>query len=66
SNKDKQTFHFNPEIERTLHNCNLIQDDQSSAAQVNYVGSQSRPQHNDPHSNTYNPGWRNHPNFIWG
>src|ERR1044072_2724031 len=20
---------------------------------------------NDPHSNTYNPGWRNHPNFSW-
>ncbi|XP_024200494.1 uncharacterized protein LOC112203807 [Rosa chinensis] len=21
---------------------------------------------NDPYSNTYNPGWRNHPNFGWG
>src|ERR1044072_7847063 len=20
---------------------------------------------NDPYSNTYNPGWRNHPNFAW-
>ena len=20
---------------------------------------------NDPHSNTFNPGWRNHPNFSW-
>ena len=20
---------------------------------------------NDPFSNTYNPGWRNHPNFSW-
>ncbi|KAM2449519.1 hypothetical protein PS1_019615 [Malus domestica] len=20
---------------------------------------------NDPYSNTYNPGWRNHPNFKW-
>jgi hypothetical protein len=20
---------------------------------------------NDPYSNTYNPGWRNHPNFSW-
>ena len=25
----------------------------------------SRPK-NDPYSNTYNPGWRNHPNFSWG
>jgi hypothetical protein len=24
----------------------------------------SRPS-NDPYSNTYNPGWRNHPNFSW-
>jgi uncharacterized coiled-coil protein SlyX len=24
----------------------------------------SRPG-NDPYSNTYNPGWRNHPNFSW-
>ncbi|XXG69121.1 hypothetical protein AAC387_Pa06g2063 [Persea americana] len=21
---------------------------------------------NNPYSNTYNPGWRNHPNFSWG
>ena len=24
----------------------------------------SRPPHN-PYSQTYNPGWRNHPNFSW-
>src|SRR5262249_54549399 len=24
-----------------------------------------RPQQNNPYSNTYNPGWRNHPNFSW-
>ena len=24
----------------------------------------SRPSHN-PYSQTYNPGWRNHPNFSW-
>src|SRR5262249_48233221 len=24
-----------------------------------------RPPHNNPYSNTYNPGWRNHPNFSW-
>ncbi|MED6202225.1 hypothetical protein PIB30_103178 [Stylosanthes scabra] len=41
-------------------------DDQPSAEQVNYMGNQPRPPQNDPYSNTYNPGWRNHPNFSWG
>ncbi|XP_073019377.1 uncharacterized protein [Primulina eburnea] len=31
---------------------------------VNYVGNQGRPQYN-PYSFSYNPGWRNHPNFGW-
>ncbi|KAI4346011.1 hypothetical protein L6164_013094 [Bauhinia variegata] len=38
---------------------------ESSQEQVNYLGNPPRPQ-NDPFSNTYNPGWRNHPNFSWG
>ena len=34
--------------------------------QVQYMGNNdSRPQ-NNPYSNTYNTGWRNHPNFSWG
>ncbi|XP_024178407.1 uncharacterized protein LOC112184382 [Rosa chinensis] len=33
---------------------------------VNQVGSfVPRNPRNDPYSNTYNPGWRNHPNFSW-
>ncbi|MED6178970.1 hypothetical protein PIB30_112537, partial [Stylosanthes scabra] len=40
--------------------------DQLSAEQVNFVNNQPRPPYNDPHSNTYNPGWSNHPNFSWG
>ncbi|XP_073283453.1 uncharacterized protein [Primulina huaijiensis] len=32
---------------------------------VNQVGVQNRPR-NDLYSNTYNPGWRQHPNFSWG
>ena len=32
--------------------------------QVNALQGFSRPG-NDPFSNTYNPGWRNHPNFSW-
>ncbi|XP_075515848.1 uncharacterized protein LOC142550655 [Primulina tabacum] len=34
-------------------------------APVNYVEIQNRPR-NDPYSNTYNPGWRQHTNFSWG
>ncbi|KAK5811298.1 hypothetical protein PVK06_026627 [Gossypium arboreum] len=42
---------FNPSIEKE---------------QVQYMGNNnSRPQ-NNPYSNTYNAGWRNHPNFSWG
>src|SRR5262249_44603896 len=32
--------------------------------QVDYVGNQGRYQ-NNPYSQTYNPGWRNHPNFSY-
>ncbi|MED6214184.1 hypothetical protein PIB30_100431 [Stylosanthes scabra] len=46
--------------------CSFIMDDQSSAEQVSYMGNQPRPPHNDPYSNTFNPGWKNHPNFNWG
>ncbi|KAK8975369.1 hypothetical protein V6N11_057463 [Hibiscus sabdariffa] len=30
-----------------------------------YVGNYNRNA-NNPYSNTYNPGWRQHPNFSWG
>ncbi|QHO29515.1 Retrotransposon gag protein [Arachis hypogaea] len=48
----------------------LVQNDnydyaQSSFEQVNYMGSGSRNPNNDPYSQTYNQGWRNHPNFGW-
>ena len=34
--------------------------------QDNFVGNQfPGRQANNPYSNTYNPGWRNHPNFSW-
>lgn len=31
---------------------------------INFVGNFQR-KCNNPYSNTYNPGWRNHPNFSW-
>ncbi|KAM2926305.1 hypothetical protein FF1_043682 [Malus domestica] len=34
-----------------------------SANAVGY-GSQNQPR-SDPFSNTYNPGWKDHPNFKW-
>ncbi|KAG8472463.1 hypothetical protein CXB51_035368 [Gossypium anomalum] len=33
--------------------------------QVHYMGNNSRPK-NNPYSNTYNAGSKNHPNFSWG
>ncbi|KAK5775546.1 hypothetical protein PVK06_043447 [Gossypium arboreum] len=33
--------------------------------QLNYMGNNPRSQ-NNPYSNAYNAGWRNHPNFSWG
>ncbi|MED6126693.1 hypothetical protein PIB30_080817 [Stylosanthes scabra] len=36
------------------NHCSMIQDDQSSIEQVNYLGNQPRPPQNDPYSNTYN------------
>ncbi|XP_078166211.1 uncharacterized protein LOC144560859 [Carex rostrata] len=40
------------------------QSQESEIEQVNALNGFGRPQ-NDPFSNTYNPGWRNHPNFSW-
>ncbi|KAK1369622.1 hypothetical protein POM88_035714 [Heracleum sosnowskyi] len=44
--------------------CPLIYHDGAQSNTVNYVGNSSNQQ-NNPYSNTYNPGWRNHPNFSW-
>ncbi|XP_045809427.1 uncharacterized protein LOC123903826 isoform X3 [Trifolium pratense] len=33
--------------------------------EANYIHNSNRNQ-NDPYSNTYNQGWRNHPNLSWG
>ncbi|KAH9744107.1 hypothetical protein KPL70_003546 [Citrus sinensis] len=36
-----------------------------NSALVNYVGNFNRQPQNNPYSNTYNPGWKQHPNFSW-
>ena len=33
--------------------------------QAHMMNSYNQRPRNDPFSNTYNPGWRNHPNFSW-
>ncbi|KAL4337572.1 hypothetical protein AHAS_Ahas12G0123600 [Arachis hypogaea] len=40
------------------------EETEGSQEQANYIGNSHRQNH-DPYSKTYNPGWRNHPNFGW-
>ncbi|XP_027102728.1 uncharacterized protein [Coffea arabica] len=45
--------------------CPLLQED--GAEQVNMAGGVPVPRRPyDPYSSTYNPGWRDHPNFSYG
>ena len=37
----------------------------ASVEQVQYLNNYSQQPENNPYSNTYNLGWRNHPNFGW-
>jgi hypothetical protein len=39
---------------------------QAQQEQVNCVGNNNFQNNNNPYSNTYNVGWRNHPNLEWG
>ena len=34
-------------------------------ASVNHVGNFTRQPQNNPYSNTYNSGWKQHPNILW-
>ncbi|XP_078172833.1 uncharacterized protein LOC144566683 [Carex rostrata] len=36
-----------------------------SHEEVNAINQGNFKPNNNPYSNTYNPGWRNHPNFAW-
>ncbi|CAN6584176.1 unnamed protein product [Malus baccata var. baccata] len=42
----------------------LIENRGWESANAVGFGNQNQPRH-DPYSNTYNPGWRDHPNFKW-
>ncbi|KAL4329702.1 hypothetical protein AHAS_Ahas13G0326500 [Arachis hypogaea] len=53
-------IHIQPPAQEELNT-----EEGSDWEQANYIGNASRQAH-DPYSNTYNPGWKNHPNFGWG
>jgi hypothetical protein len=49
--------------DHTIETCPMFSfTDQEYA---NYVGQNNYPPKNNPYSNTYNAGWRTHPNFSW-
>ncbi|XP_039128945.1 uncharacterized protein LOC120265098 [Dioscorea cayenensis subsp. rotundata] len=45
--------------------CPILIASDAPVETVDYVGGAPRGPGN-PYGNTYNPGWRNHPNFSWG
>ncbi|CAL1381258.1 unnamed protein product [Linum trigynum] len=47
---------------REMAYCQAIKEASIPEEQVNFVAN---ARGNNPYSNTYNPGWRNHPNFAW-
>ncbi|XP_071905856.1 uncharacterized protein [Coffea arabica] len=52
-------------MDHLTDSCPMLQED--GAEQVNMAGGVPAPQRPyDPYSNTYNPGWRDHPNFSYG
>ncbi|XP_027120412.2 uncharacterized protein [Coffea arabica] len=52
-------------IDHCTDTCPILQED--GAEQVNMAGGVPTPRRQyDPYSNTYNPGWRDHPNFSYG
>ncbi|MED6198872.1 hypothetical protein PIB30_070671 [Stylosanthes scabra] len=52
-------------LNKKLENLDVAAIDQP-LEKVNYMGNQQRQPYDDPTSNIYNSGWRNHTNFGWG
>lgn len=44
-------------------NCPIAVGSSTPIEQVDYLGNTPRP--GNPYCNTYNKGWRNHPNLSW-
>ncbi|XP_071939272.1 uncharacterized protein [Coffea arabica] len=52
-------------MDHCTDSCPILQED--GAEQVNMAGGVPAPcRQYDPYSNTYNPGWRDHPNLSYG
>nr|XP_027077163.1 uncharacterized protein LOC113700934 [Coffea arabica] len=52
-------------MDHCTDSCPILQED--GAEQVNMAGGVPAPRRQyDPYSNTYNPDWRDHPNFSYG
>ncbi|XP_071940068.1 uncharacterized protein [Coffea arabica] len=52
-------------MDHCTDSCPILQED--GAEQVNMAGDVPAPRRQyDPYSNTYNPGWRDHPNLSYG
>ena len=56
---------FCGEGDHTISSCQLYIAQDDAQGEANYTGNFNRGPRNDPYSNTYNPGWRNHPNFSY-
>jgi len=50
-------------IEHTSLHCPVGRPFSQGSDEVNYVQNFNPRPTNDPYSNTYNPGWKNHPNL---
>ncbi|XP_031094188.1 uncharacterized protein LOC115998667 [Ipomoea triloba] len=47
------------------NNASMVDEDVHNFEQANAMNSFNQRPRNDPYSNSYNPGWKNHPNFSW-
>ncbi|KAL6332682.1 hypothetical protein AAG906_010022 [Vitis piasezkii] len=58
SNYEKSTEHG-------VQSCPTLPQARYVYEQANALGTYKQYSSNSPYSNTYNPGWRNHPNLSW-
>ncbi|EPS63230.1 hypothetical protein M569_11557 [Genlisea aurea] len=64
SKSNQETCEVCSEKGHEAKDCRFTRGVEEETAEVNAATGPSRYK-NDPYSNTYNPGWRNHPNFSW-
>ncbi|CAL1359446.1 unnamed protein product [Linum trigynum] len=55
--------HWCESTHHMVEDCQAMKESTTPQEQVNFINNVRR---NDPYSNTYNEGWRQHPNFSWG